>query len=73
MWISEADLAIMRRIDELHLLYPFAGTRAVEDADEPLWEPGEVAERLHLQTLDPVASFLRMTSGVLGQDHQLDR
>ena len=25
--VSSADLAIMRRIDELHLLYPFAGSR----------------------------------------------
>jgi hypothetical protein len=49
-----------------------AHTRAVADADEPLWEPGEVGERLHLQTMDPVASFLRMTSGILGEDHQLD-
>ena len=26
---SEADLALMRRIDELHLEFPFAGDRAV--------------------------------------------
>ena len=25
--VSEAELAIMRRIDELHLDYPFAGSR----------------------------------------------
>ncbi len=29
--VSAADLAIMRRIDELHLLYPFAGSRMLRD------------------------------------------
>ncbi len=29
--VSIADLAIMRRIDELHLLYPFAGSRMLRD------------------------------------------
>ena len=28
---SEADLAVMRRIDELHLNYPFAGARMLRD------------------------------------------
>ena len=28
---SQADLAIMRRIDELHLDYPFAGSRMLRD------------------------------------------
>ena len=29
--VSPADLAIMRRIDELHLNYPFAGSRMLRD------------------------------------------
>ena len=29
--VSPADLAIMRRIDELHLDYPFAGSRMLRD------------------------------------------
>ena len=29
--VSSADLAIMRRINELHLLYPFAGSRMLRD------------------------------------------
>jgi hypothetical protein len=29
--VSGADLAIMRRIDELHLDYPFAGSRMMRD------------------------------------------
>jgi putative transposase len=29
--VSEADLALMRRIDELHLNYPFAGARMLRD------------------------------------------
>jgi transposase-like protein len=28
---AETDLAIMRRIDELHSLYPFAGSRMLRD------------------------------------------
>jgi putative transposase len=30
--VSAADLAIMRRLDRLHLEYPFAGSRMVERA-----------------------------------------
>jgi putative transposase len=29
--VSEADLVLMRRIDELHLNFPFAGTRMLRD------------------------------------------
>ena len=29
--VSAADLALMRRIDELHLEYPFAGARMLRD------------------------------------------
>jgi putative transposase len=29
--VSAADLAIMRRIDELHLDHPFAGSRMLRD------------------------------------------
>ena len=29
--VSAADLALMRRIDELHLEYPFAGSRMLRD------------------------------------------
>ena len=29
--VSAADLAIMQRIDELHLDYPFAGSRMLRD------------------------------------------
>ena len=29
--VSAADLVIMRRIDELHLDYPFAGSRMLRD------------------------------------------
>ena len=31
--ISPEDLALMRRIDELHLDYPFAGSRMLRDLD----------------------------------------
>ena len=29
--MADPDLAFMRRIDELHLLYPFAGSRMLRD------------------------------------------
>ena len=29
--VSDADLALMRRIDELHLEFPFAGSRMLRD------------------------------------------
>ena len=29
--VPQADLAIMRRIDELHLAHPFAGSRMLRD------------------------------------------
>lgn len=29
--VSESDLTLMRRIDELHLNYPFAGARMLRD------------------------------------------
>ena len=43
--ISEADLKLMRRVDELHLELPFAGARmlCVNDDQEPLLFDGEVA------------------------------
>lgn len=46
--MSDADLAIMRRIDELHLLYPFAGSRMVRDL---LRQEGAKVGRLHVATL----------------------
>ena len=46
--VFEADLAVMRRIDELHLLYPFAGSRMLRDL---LRQEGVVVGRLHVATL----------------------
>jgi len=46
--VSHADLAIMRRIDELHLLYPFAGSRMLRDL---LRQEGMFVGRLHGATL----------------------
>jgi putative transposase len=45
---SAADLAIMRRIDELHLDYPFAGSRMLRDL---LKAEGIRAGRQHVATL----------------------
>jgi putative transposase len=46
--VSAADLAIMRRIDELHLDYPFAGSRMLRDL---LRGEGVVIGRAHVITL----------------------
>jgi putative transposase len=45
---SDADLALMRRIDELHLEYPFAGSRMLKGL---LQAEGHRVGRLHVSTL----------------------
>jgi len=45
---SETDLALMRRIDELHLEYPFAGSRMLRDM---LRQDGHAIGRKHVTTL----------------------
>lgn len=44
----EADLALMRKIDELHLEYPFAGSRMLKDM---LRQDGHAVGRKHVTTL----------------------
>ena len=46
--MSDTDLAVTRRIDELHLLYPFAGSRMLRDL---LRQEGLAVGRLHVATL----------------------
>jgi putative transposase len=46
--VSDADLALMRRIDELHLDYPFAGSRMLQGL---LSAEGRKVGRLHVSTL----------------------
>jgi putative transposase len=46
--VSAADLAIMRRMDELHLEFPFAGSRMLRDL---LVTEGFMVGRLHVSTL----------------------
>jgi putative transposase len=46
--VSDTDLAVMRRIDELHLLYPFAGSRMLRDL---LRQEGVEVGWLHVATL----------------------
>jgi putative transposase len=46
--VSEADLTVMRRIDELHLNYPFAGARMLRDM---LNREGIPIGRKHVATL----------------------
>jgi putative transposase len=46
--VSESDLRLMRCIDELHLKYPFAGSRMLRDLLKP---GGYKVGRRHVQTL----------------------
>jgi len=46
--ISEEDLRLMRRLDELHLNYPFAGSRMLRGL---LWQRGLKVGRRHIKTL----------------------
>ncbi len=46
--IWPADLALMRRIDELHLEFPFAGSRTLRDL---LRQEGRQIGRKHVRTL----------------------
>jgi len=46
--VPAADLALMRRIDELHLEYPFAGSRMLQGL---LLAEGYATRRLHVATL----------------------
>ncbi len=46
--VSEPDLWLMRRIDELHLNYPFAGSRMLRGL---LWQQGLEVGRRHIRTL----------------------
>jgi len=45
---SQADLALMRRIDELHMEFPFAGSRMLKGL---LRQEGFTVGRLHVATL----------------------
>jgi putative transposase len=46
--VSESDLALMRRLDELHLNHPFAGARMLRDL---LDQEGIKVGRRHVSTL----------------------
>ncbi|MFT6581727.1 MAG: putative transposase, partial [Alphaproteobacteria bacterium] len=46
--VSKADLTLMRRMDELHLDYPFAGSRMLQGL---LLGEGYKVGRLHVRTL----------------------
>ena len=46
--VSQSELWLMRRIDELHLNYPFAGSRMLRDL---LWQQGLTVGRRHIRTL----------------------
>ncbi len=59
--VSANDLAIMRRIDELHMEFPFAGGRMLRDLlrQEGIAIGRQPVERLHIRRLSGVATPLR--------------
>ena len=57
--VSDADLALMRRLDELHLEHPFMGALMLSDQ---LWRKGTEAGRRHVTTL-----IARMGIAALGR------
>jgi len=50
--VSDADLMLMRRIDELHLNYPFAGSRMLRDMLSQQGFGGGPASRAHADAAD---------------------
>ena len=70
---SVADLALMRRIDELHLEYPFAGSRMLQGL---LIAEGYGVGRLHVATRPvsvPVRKCLVMSCSPLLHPVEADR
>ena len=59
--VSDGDLALMRRIDELHMEFPFAGGRMLRDLlrQEGIAIGRQPVERLHIRRLSGVATPLR--------------
>lgn len=70
--LSAAELALMRRIDELHVEYPFAGSRMLLGL---LLQEGRVVGRLHVATLMKrmgiVALYRRPTTSHPTPGHQI--
>ena len=70
--VSEQDLALMRRIDELHLDYPFAGSRMLQGF---LVREGFAVGRLHIRTLmrrmGIEAIYRRPQTSKPGQGHKI--
>ena len=70
---SPADLALMRRMDALHVEYPFAGSRMLRDL---LRQEGQEVGRLHVATLMKrmgiAARYRRPATSHPTPGHQLD-
>lgn len=58
--VSDDDLKLMRRIDELHMEYPFAGSRMMKGL---LRQEGFTAGRLHVSTCMKRMGFRRCIAG----------
>src|SRR5471030_2121891 len=70
--VSPADLALMRRIDELHLEYPFAGSRMLRDLlrGEGVETGRERVARLMLR-MNIVAIFCRPNTSKSAPGHKI--
>jgi hypothetical protein len=58
--VSNEDLLLMRKLDELHLNYPFAGSRMLRDL---LRQQGHAVGQLHIGTLMREMVSRRSTAG----------
>ena len=70
--VNEADLVVMRLIDEIHLQWPFYGSRRMRDALE---ERGHTVNRKRIQRLmrqmDLRALYPRRRTSQPGQGHKI--
>ena len=67
--VSQSDLTLMRRIDELHLEHPFAGSRMLKKL---LRADGFSVGRTHVRTLMRRMGLKRSTDGLGPPSHTRD-
>ena len=70
--VSEDDLVLMRRLDEVHLQYPFLGSRRLRDALE---QEGQFVNRKRIQRLMRLmgleALYPKRKTSIPGQGHRI--
>jgi putative transposase len=70
--VSEQDLALMRRMDELHLEYPFAGSRMLQGfLNREGFELGRLHVRSLMRRMGIEAIYRRPNTSKPGQGHKI--